>query len=78
MLPCALCHGQNLKGQYVKGMGDVPSIAGRSPSQVARQLIDFRSGARHGANSAQMRVLAGKLTDADIVAITGYLASLDP
>ena len=78
MLPCALCHGQNLKGQYVKGMGDVPSIAGRSPSQVARKLIDFRSGARHGANSAQMRVLAGKLTDADIVAITGYLASLDP
>ena len=78
MLPCTLCHGQNLKGQYVKGTGDVPSIAGRSPSQMARQLIDFRSGARHGANSTLMRFLANKLSDADIVAITGYLASLNP
>lgn len=78
MLPCALCHGQNLKGQYVKGTGQVPSIAGRSPSQMARQLMDFRSGARHGANSALMGFLAKKLSDADIVAITGYLASLNP
>jgi cytochrome c553 len=78
MLPCALCHGKDLKGQYVKGTGDVPSIAGRSPSQMARQLMDFRSGARHGANSALMGFMAKKLTDADIVAITGYLASLNP
>jgi cytochrome c553 len=78
MLPCTLCHGQNLRGQYVKGTGDVPSIAGRSPSQMARQLIDFRRGARHGTNSALMRFLASKLSDADIVAITGYLASLNP
>jgi cytochrome c553 len=61
----------------MKGMGNVPPIAGRSPSQMARQLIDFRSGARHGTNSNLMRILATKLTDADIVAITGYLASLD-
>lgn len=78
MLPCSLCHGQNLKGQYVKGTGEVPSIAGRSPSQMARQLIDFRSGARRGANSALMGFMAKKLSDADIVAITGYLASLNP
>jgi cytochrome c553 len=78
MLPCALCHGKDMRGQYVKGTGDVPSIAGRSPSQMARQLIDFRSGARHGTNSALMGFMAKKLSDADIVAITGYLASLNP
>jgi cytochrome c553 len=78
MLPCALCHGKDMKGQYVKGTGDVPSIAGRSPSQMARQLMDFRSGARHGTNSALMGFMAKKLSDADIVAITGYLASLNP
>ena len=78
MLPCALCHGKDMKGQFVKGTGDVPSIAGRSPSQMARQLMDFRSGARHGANSALMGFMAKKLSDADIVAITGYLASLNP
>jgi len=78
MLPCTVCHGQDLKGQSMKGMGDVPPIAGRSPSQMARQLIDFRSGARHGVNSAAMKALASKLSDADVVAITGYLASLNP
>jgi cytochrome c553 len=78
MVACTVCHGQDLKGRYVKGMGNVPSLAGRSPSQMARQLIDFRSGARRGANSGQMRILAGKLSDGDIVAITGYLASLNP
>ena len=45
-MSCAVCHGPNLKGQNMKGMGDVPPIAGRSPSQVARQLMDFRSGAQ--------------------------------
>jgi cytochrome c553 len=77
-MACSVCHGQNLGGQHLQGMGTVPPIRGRSPSQMARQLIDFRSGARHGANSALMRMLAPKLTNADIVAITGYLASLDP
>ena len=78
ILPCTVCHGQNLKGQYLKGMGNVPPIAGRSPSQMARQLMDFRSGARHGVNSALMRFLVNKLSDGDIVAISGYLASLNP
>lgn len=77
-LACAICHGANLKGQSMTGMGDVPPIAGRSPSQVARQLMDFRSGVRHGANSAQMKMVASQLSNGDIVAITGYLASLNP
>jgi cytochrome c553 len=77
-LTCTVCHGQDLKGRHWQGMGDVPSIAGRSPSQMARQLIDFRSGARHGVNSALMRIEAGRLSDGDVVAITGYLASLNP
>ncbi|MDP9049798.1 MAG: c-type cytochrome [Acidobacteriota bacterium] len=78
IMACTVCHGQNLRGQHLQGMGTVPSIRGRSPSQMARQLIDFRSGARHGTNSALMRMLAPRLTNADIVAITAYLASLDP
>lgn len=77
-LTCTVCHGQDLKGRYWKGMGNVPSIAGRSPSQVARQLIDFRSGARHGVNSGLMRMEAGRLSDGDVLAISGYLASLNP
>jgi cytochrome c553 len=71
---CVICHGEDLRG-----MGDfVPSIAGRSPSSLGRQLFDFQTGARHGANAALMKAPVSKLTNADIVAITAYLASLNP
>jgi cytochrome c553 len=72
-LPCTLCHGPNLKGT-----GNVPSIAGRSPSQMTRQIIDFQNGTRNGAGAALMKAPVAHLTNADIVAITGYLASLEP
>ena len=32
-----------------KGNGEVPPLAGRSPSQIVRQLYDFKSGTRNGA-----------------------------
>ena len=70
---CAACHGANLKG-----VGNVPSIAGRSPSQMGRQLIDFQRGNRSGAGAALMKAPVANLSDADVVAITGYLASLEP
>jgi cytochrome c553 len=71
---CVICHGEDLRG-----MGTlVPSIAGRSPSSMGRQIFDFQTGARHGTNSALMEAPVSKLTNADIVAITAYLASLDP
>jgi len=68
-----MCHGQDLRG-----MGNIPSIAGRSPSQMARQIIDFQNGMRSGATAAMMKAPVAKLTESDIVAITGYLASLNP
>jgi cytochrome c553 len=72
-IACAICHGPNLQG-----LGNVPGIAGRSPSEMARQLMDFRSGARNGPGAALMKLPVSKLTDHDIVAITAYLASLNP
>jgi cytochrome c553 len=72
-MACATCHGPDLKG-----MGNIPGIAGRSPSQMARQLIDFRTGARNGQNAALMKTAVAKLSDDDIVTITAYLASLNP
>ena len=72
-IPCMTCHGPGLKG-----LGTFPSLAGRSPSQMARQLIDFQTGARNGANAQLMKPVVSKLDDADIVAIAAYLASLKP
>lgn len=72
-MACTMCHGMNLKG-----MANVPSIAGRSPSQMTRQIIDFQTGARNGANAPLMKGTVSKLTIEDIVAITGYIASQAP
>ena len=72
-VPCITCHGPVLKG-----VGAIPSIAGRSPSQMARQLIDFQTGARNGANAQLMKTVVSNLDDEGIVAITAYLASLKP
>lgn len=70
---CADCHGPDLKG-----LKDVPSIAGRSPGYLARQLYDFKSGARNGVGAALMKPIVAQLTNDDLLAITAYLATLEP
>jgi cytochrome c553 len=72
-MACTMCHGPDLKG-----LGRMPSIAGRSPSQMTRQIIDFQTGARHGPMAPMMKGVAEKLTMEDIVAVTAYLASQAP
>jgi cytochrome c553 len=70
---CGVCHGADLKG-----LGPVPPLAGRSPSYVARQIYDLKTGARKGAWSALMSAAVAKLTDDDLIAIAAYLASREP
>ena len=72
-VPCGACHGQDLKG-----VGDVPPLAGRSPSYTVRQLYDYQSGARAGLLSAQMTESVAKLTVDDMVSIAAYTASRTP
>jgi cytochrome c553 len=72
-VPCASCHGADLKG-----LGPVPGIAGRSPSYLARQLYDFKLGARAGGASAQMKPAVQNLGEEDIVSLVAYLAALKP
>jgi cytochrome c553 len=72
-MACTMCHGQDLKGT-----GNIPSIAGRSPSQMTRQIMDFQTGARNGSMAPMMKGVVSKLTLEDTVAITGYLASQAP
>jgi len=56
----------------------VPTIAGRSPTYMFRQLYDFKSGARKGANSAIMKAVVEKLGMDDMIALVAYSASLKP
>jgi cytochrome c553 len=72
-LPCAICHGVGLRG-----LGDVPNIAGRSPGNIARQLYYFQIGDRGGTSAALMKAVVDKLTGDDVLAISAYVASLAP
>ena len=72
-LQCAPCHGPDLKG-----LGPLPSIVGRSPSYMFRQLYDFAHGARTGEWSPLMAQVVSNLDQNDMLAIVAYLASLDP
>jgi cytochrome c553 len=73
MSPCAKCHGPGLRGS-----GNVPPLAGRSPSYIVRQLFDMKSGARSGALSLQMRRQVAKLSLDDMIAIAAFVSSLKP
>lgn len=70
---CAACHGDGLKGN-----GNFPPLAGRSPSYLARQLYDIQRFTRNGPGTQLMRPVVEKLTEDDILNITAYLASLQP
>jgi cytochrome c553 len=70
---CATCHGPNLRG-----LKNVPSIAGRSPSYIVRQLYDMQSGARAGVNFPQMKPIVANLSLYDIIDIAAYTSSLEP
>ena len=70
---CAQCHGPDLMGK-----GDAPPLAGRSASYLARQLYDFQRETRLGRLAPLMRVVVANLRDEDMLAISAYLASLQP
>ena len=70
---CATCHGPGLRG-----LGDVPSIAGRSPSYVMRQMVDMKLGTRAGTGVAPMKPVADALSIEEMTALAAYLATLAP
>lgn len=72
-IDCASCHGPGLKG-----VGNIPGLAGKSPSYLMRQLFDFKSGARNGVESSVMKPIVDKLTVDEMMSLSAYAASLAP
>ena len=67
---CAACHGATGAGipnQY-------PRIGGQWAEYTEAQLVAFRSGARH--NNAPMTQIAAKMSDAEIKAVSDYIAGV--
>ena len=72
-IACNICHGEGLKG-----LGDVPRIAGVHPIYVVRQLYDIQVSANTSSAAAQMKKVVEKLNEDDMIAIAAYTASLAP
>ena len=70
---CTVCHGGDLRG-----LGPVPTLAGRSPSYLVRQLYDMQRGNRNGAWTPLMTSVVAALGADDLLAAGAYLASLKP
>lgn len=72
-IACVACHGPDLLG-----VGEIPAIAGRSPSYLTRQLYDFQQGSRKGALAVLMQPVVANLTQDDFVALAAYVSSRPP
>jgi cytochrome c553 len=70
-IACSICHGDTLKG-----LGNVPRLAGLHPIYLARQLYLFKDGRRNGVDAQLMKKPVARLGDDDILAMSAYLASL--
>jgi len=72
-LQCAICHGKDLRG-----LGDVPALAGRSPTYLFRQLHDIQGGARNGNGAQLMKAVVERLSLDDMIDLSAYAGSRSP
>jgi cytochrome c553 len=72
-VPCGICHGPTLKG-----LAEIPPLAGRTGIYLVRQLNDMQVGSRSGVGTELMKAVVAKLSADDMVAIAAYLTSREP
>jgi cytochrome c553 len=70
---CSWCHLPNGLGHPQSG-----SLAGLSAEYLTQQLTDFKSGARSGPTTEQMKPIAGQLTLQEMIDIAAYIGSKTP
>ncbi|HXI99835.1 MAG TPA: c-type cytochrome [Micropepsaceae bacterium] len=71
--PCNTCHTPSGMGQP-----ESANIRGLNADYFARQMQDFKSGARGGPRSAAMSMFAKGMTDDEIKEVAAYYSSLKP
>lgn len=69
---CAGCHGPSGAGIPA----EFPRIGGQIPDYIETQLKAFRDGTRANDPNKMMRMIAVKMTDAEIKAVADYTAGL--
>ena len=69
---CASCHSPNGAGLPAQ----FPRVGGQHAEYTAAQLKAFRAGDRNNDPNAMMRMVAAKLSDRDIAALSEFIAAL--
>jgi cytochrome c553 len=72
-IACDVCHGPGLRG-----LAEIPRIAGLHPIYIVRQLNKFQDGRNNGVWAQLMKGPVAKLNDDDILSIAAYLGTLAP
>lgn len=70
---CAGCHGARGDGMPQAGY---PYLRGQHADYVAKQLRDFKSGARNTDAAKMMRITTARMTDEEIDAVAQYISGL--
>ncbi len=70
---CYACHGPNGHGVAPAGY---PALGGQHASYTEAQLRAFRSGERRTDPDQQMRNVAARLSDEEIIAVASYIQGL--
>lgn len=70
---CIACHGPNGQGNPAAMF---PKVAGQHAAYSAAQLRYFRDESRANDNGRMMRNIARRMTDAEIEAVSQYMAGL--
>jgi cytochrome c553 len=71
---CMACHGAHLTGMNP----GIPGLVGLRPTYIAAQLTRWKVGERHATEPDCMRRIATRLSEADIMAVSGWLARQEP
>lgn len=69
---CFACHGENGAGIPPH----FPAIAGQRREYTAKQIRDWKAGARGNDPQGLMKAVSSRLTDAEIDAVAAYLEQL--
>src|SRR5262245_34318206 len=69
---CAVCHGQNGKGDASKG---VPDIAGQPPGYLQIQMLKFKADTR-SPGDAPLKAIMATTSDSTIADLAAYYSSL--
>jgi cytochrome c553 len=76
VVPCIGCHGPNGEGFNGSIEGGFPALGGPGRDYLMKQLQSFRSGTRTNDWNGIMQLVASRLSDRDMAALTAYLVSL--